>query len=129
MSGEILRIEVPLLAPSVNHCYRNVKWGGKVLTKEAKEFKQLIGFIVRTKRVVVRTDVRYRLTLELSSPQWFTKKGAIHMRAGDLDNFSKICCDALFDHLSPATDAQVFELRMVKITDKVEKTVFVLEEI
>ena len=43
-----LTVIVPMLPPSVNHCYRNNGRGGRILTDEAKTFRELVYYEARS---------------------------------------------------------------------------------
>jgi len=124
--GEKFEVEVGMLAPGINHCYGRSRWGGDYLKPKGKAFKALVKATVGLRRFI--TDKPLALTIELVSPNWRTKKGAIHLRAGDADGFCKISIDSLAEALG-FNDACVFDLRVCKVEGEKERTVFTLREI
>ncbi len=97
------------------------------MSKEGVAFKSLVLATVGIKKLGWSGPLK--LTIELHSPRWMTKKGLIHKRAGDCDNYAKVCCDALFACLPEMDDAQVFELVIVKRTSDSERTEFRVERL
>lgn len=124
--AEKFEIEVGMLAPGINHCYGRNRFGGAYLKPKGKAFKALVKATVGLRRF--DSSKPLALTIELMSPNWRTKKGAIHLRAGDADGFCKISIDSLAEALG-FNDACVFDLRVKKVEGDKETTRFVLEEI
>lgn len=120
----IHELEVPMLPPSVNGYWKVARWGGRYITPDGIRFKNMLGAINRSQRVI--TEKPLRLVIELHSNEWLTKKGTI--RKIDLDNFSKCCCDALFSAIG-LDDSLVWELFMFKIDAQEKKTKFTLLEL
>lgn len=114
-----------MLAPTINHCYGRGRFGD-YLKPKGKAFKALVRATVGARRLT--TDKPLRLSIELHSPSWRTKKGAIHLRAGDVDGFCKISIDSLAEALG-FNDALIFDLRVQKFAGPSERTKFVLQEI
>jgi Holliday junction resolvase RusA-like endonuclease len=123
--AEKFEIEVGMLAPTINHCYGRGRWGD-YLKSEGKAFKALVKATVGLRQL--STDKPLALTIELHSPNWRTKKGAIHLRAGDADGFCKISIDSLAEALG-FNDALIFDLRVRKVEGPNERTVFKLCEL
>jgi len=119
-------IEVGMLAPGINHCYGRTRFGGAYLKPKGKAFKALVKTTVGLRRF--NTDKPLSLTIKLMSPNWRTKKGAIHLRAGDVDGFCKISIDSLAEALG-FNDALIFELNVLKVVGETEQTHFSLSEI
>jgi len=123
---EKLEIEVGMLAPGINHCYGRTRFGGAYLKPKGKAFKALVKATVGLRRF--DSSMPLALTIELMSPNWRTKKGAIHLRAGDADGFCKISIDSLAEALG-FNDACVFDLRVRKVFAQKEATRFELQEL
>ena len=127
--GGIMDFSVPSLPPGINHYYKTTRFGGRYVCKEGVAFKKLVMQHVHFKRVGAgKRDVKYQLVLKFSSPNWMTKKGSIHKRAGDIDGFAKCSIDALCEAIY-IDDSAIFELHMYKVSSKEESTHFVLSEV
>jgi Holliday junction resolvase RusA-like endonuclease len=123
-STPIHELEIPMLAPSVNSYWKVAKWGGRYITADGVRFKNLCMAINRGKRV--HSDKCLALEIMLYSERWFTKKGLIHKKAGDVDNFCKSTIDSYFAAIG-LDDSQVFELSVTKQLGP-EKTIIRLYE-
>jgi len=123
-SKPIHELDVPMLAPSVNGYWKVAKWGGRYITADGVRFKNLCMGINRGQKVI--SDKMLAVEIMLYSEGWFTKKGAIHKRAGDVDNFCKSTLDAYFTAIG-LDDSQVFELHVSKHVG-LERTVIRLYE-
>lgn len=73
------------LCPSVNHAYINLRSGKRILTKQAKEFKQEVARIIESQGNP-KFSSPVKLTIE-----YYAKNN----RVRDLDNFAKIIQDSL----------------------------------
>lgn len=120
----IHELDIPMLAPSVNQFWKVAKWGGRYITPEGVRFKNLCMAINRGRKV----ESKQLLAVEimLYSEGWFTKKGVVHKRAGDVDNFCKSTLDSYFAAIG-LDDSQVFELHVSKHVG-IERTVIRLYE-
>ena len=94
------------LPPSANRYWRHSSKGKPYLSAEAKTYRETVGWTARglhlepvTCAVKVFVDV-YRKS-----------------KRGDLDNYSKILCDALQGHIYK-NDNQIVELHMRRFDDK-----------
>lgn len=123
-STPIHELEIPMLAPSVNGYWKMKKFGGRYITADGVRFKNLCMTINRGKRV--HSDKCLALEIMLYSERWFTKKGLIHKKAGDVDNYCKSTIDSYFAAIG-LDDSQVFELSVTKQLGP-EKTVIRLYE-
>ena len=120
----IHELEIPMLAPSVNGYWKTAKWGGRYITPEGVRFKNLCMQINRGVRV--HSNKCLAVEILLFSQRWFTKKGLIHKKAGDVDNFCKSTLDSYFAAIG-LDDSQVFELSVTKQVGP-EKTLIRLYE-
>lgn len=81
------------IAPSVNHCYVNTKWGNKkILNKKAKEwFKEakniILGEVLRQKWIYTQ---QVKIVCEITT-YWASK------RTRDTHNLYKVLCDVFED--------------------------------
>lgn len=107
----IHEIEIPMLAPSVNGYWKVARWGGRYITPDGVRFKNLCLGINKNQKV--HSSKMLAVEILLYSDKWLTKKGAIHKRAGDVDNFCKSTLDAYFAAIG-LDDSQVFELHVSK---------------
>jgi len=120
----IHELEIPMLAPSVNSYWKVAKWGGRYITADGVRFKNLCMGINKGQRVY--SSKLLAVEIMLYSNGWFTKKGVIHKRAGDVDNFCKSILDSYFTAIG-LDDSQVFELHVSKQVGP-ERTVIRLYE-
>jgi Holliday junction resolvase RusA-like endonuclease len=115
---KIIRLEIPMLAPSVNQYWVQSRHGGRFITPKGVEFKKLCREAFIKDAITVPSEwanLSLNVRMELRSPNWFKKKGGINLRRGDLDNFGKSTIDSLFHCLEPLDDAQIFSLNMSKV--------------
>lgn len=106
----IITINVPLLPPSTNHAFASAN-GHRFLSKEAKEFKELVKWKVTAARSKgIPGPVMVSLTFY--SLKWFTKAGA--PRKIDVANLEKLFVDAVFEQLG-LEDSHIFDLRLRKL--------------
>lgn len=124
MQGKF-EVEVGMLAPSVNGYWKVAKWGGRYITPKGQAFKAHVALAVGSRKLAWQKPLR--LSIELYSRAWWTKKGTISKTAGDVDNFCKSSLDSLFACIG-LDDSQVFELHVKKLVGD-ERTVFKLEEL
>lgn len=96
-----------MLPPSINGYWKVAKWGGRYITPEGVKFKKLCEVLNRGKKIYSSSPLR--LEVDVYSEGWYTKKGVIHKRAGDCDNFLKVVGDGLFSAIG-LDDSQVFEI-------------------
>ena len=120
----IHELEIPMLAPSVNNYWKTAKWGGRYITSKGVRFKNLCLGINQGKRII--TDRCLALEILLYSEKWFTKKGLIHKKTGDIDNYCKSTIDSYFAAIG-LDDSQIFELHVGKHFGP-EKTIIRLYE-
>lgn len=84
--------------PSANRYWRNVK-GRMVKSKAARDYRDRVRAIAVAAGAIEPTADEVAVTLHLYRPQ----------ASGDLDNFQKVCLDALQGHLY-RNDSQVVEI-------------------
>jgi Holliday junction resolvase RusA-like endonuclease len=112
-----LRIEIPLVPPSVNHYKRPAIIHGVrtyILTKEAKAYKAAVAIIARGDTLAPATDrernhTRYRLTATV-----YLGKG----QRADGDNLWKVLGDGLVEAGVIHSDAAVVDWRMTVARDR-----------
>ena len=105
----MIEIEIPGLPPSTNHAFRNIAHG-RVLTHEAKVWKQGVALAVLSKRLRPLEGM-VQVSLVFYSQKWFTKAGK--PRKIDLDNLAKLFLDAVFGQLG-MDDSLIFSLNLHK---------------
>lgn len=111
-----LQFSVPLLAPSVNHYVKHTRSGSHYRSGEADAFMQAVSLYSRGK--ILRFpwySVVVNLTL---GPK----------QKGDLDNFGKVCLDALVKAGVIHSDAKVTCLVLRKMRGKAPQTEFSIME-
>lgn len=97
--SSILQIVIPCKPLTTNHIYGRSKFG-MYLKKPAKEFKQMIKNTLKGKTLNFDPSKNYvSLETYFYLKNFYTKKGSINLKAGDVDNFKKILIDAIFEHL------------------------------
>lgn len=101
-----LSFSVPMVAPSVNHYVRHNRNGRHYVTAEAKTFKQMVAIEARG-RIVVAKLFQVDVKVFLGNDQ-----------RGDVDNFGKVCLDALVDAGVIFSDAKVMALSLSKDRDR-----------
>jgi crossover junction endodeoxyribonuclease RusA len=107
-----VEFSVPLLAPSVNHYVKHTRSGSHYVSREAKAFKDAVRLFSRG--MFCRFPWYYvDITLGLGPNQ-----------RGDIDNFGKLCLDALVDAGVIDSDAKVTDLVLHKRRGKEENTHF-----
>lgn len=99
-----LVISAPL-PPSSNHIYANNARGGRVLTKEAREYKHEVEQVMMTQRAKKRCpEPPFVLSLHLRLPD---------ARRADASNRCKVLEDAIFEQLG-YDDSLVYDVHLFK---------------
>lgn len=100
----ILKVAVDRLPPSTNHAYRDRYGGGRVLTREGKEWKALVGWHTKATppeaREILQGYVRQGRMLHVRVDYYLellTKGGTV--RRWDVNNYDKLLIDAIFDEI------------------------------
>ncbi|TVQ34033.1 MAG: RusA family crossover junction endodeoxyribonuclease [Phycisphaeraceae bacterium] len=101
MTSASLKITLPY-PPSVNNMYRRTHWGGTALTDRAQRYKHSAAVIVMAEWGSRRTITGpVRVVITLHPPD---------RRRRDVDNTSKMICDALERGGVVANDSQIAPL-------------------
>ncbi len=107
----MIRLVIPGTPPSVNHYKVKTRKGVTFVTKDAINFKLIVGFESRGRSLCdgkKTSKNRYAVTLEIY-------RGA--KQKGDVDNYAKLPLDALRDALVIHSDDAVDELHIFKFRD------------
>lgn len=107
-----MKIEIDRLPPSVNHMYGRSKVGSTYLTKDAKKFKEELGWIAKTKKKDYGTnDIKVDIVFKIKD----------HRRR-DIDNLLKATFDSLkgiiFDD-----DCQIIRATATKMIGHYNRTI------
>lgn len=104
MTTPEVRLELPW-PPSVNKIWKTTSRGGWYSTKEAVNYKTVVGYMVASKKVQnsFPKDVTLDFTMHAHPPD---------NRKRDLDNLAKIVCDALQDARVYINDSQIKIIHM-----------------
>lgn len=114
----IAAITVPLTPPSVNHYVKHTRSGRHYVTKEAEDFKGMLKTFSRHQRVRGKA-YKCEVWIYLGAGQ-----------RGDIDNFAKLCLDALVHAEVIDTDAKIVNLHLYKRRDiKKPRTEIVVETV
>lgn len=115
-----------MLPPTINHCYKVNRWGGRRLSKDGVDFKRIVAFKIKADGVKFAGSDKLSLEMELHSPKWLTKKGLI--ARADVSNLIKISEDALMEALG-LDDKNVFELRVLKVPSPKSMIIYRLKNV
>jgi crossover junction endodeoxyribonuclease RusA len=95
--------------PSVNKIWKTTTKGGWYLTKEAVNYKHVVGYIVACARLQGAFPKEIQLDFNLLAYPPDNRKR-------DLDNLAKIVCDALQDAKLYTNDSQIKLIHMEMLT-------------
>lgn len=123
----MLTILIPLPALSLNHSHISLRRGGRIKTKETREYEQnftnhLLEYSDEMEEFLNRFNpdqhsfsVQYKFFYPLEC--FFTKKNRLNLsKLPDVDNLVKICQDLIFRKL--INDAHVVKLTAYKLPTK-----------
>ena len=113
-----MKIEINKLPPSVNHMYGRSRYGHIYLTPKGKEFKEELGWILKTKRAVFGSAlVKVDLVFKISDK-----------RKRDVDNMLKATFDALKDVIID-DDSQIMRVTATKMLGHYNKTIIYINNL
>lgn len=118
-----LSFAVPSLPPTVNHMYVQGARGGRRLSQETLDFRQLTAIAIGAQRFTWRPTGAVTALVFYLSPHWVTKRH--ELRDMDADNRLK----PLFDAVQEATgvpDYTNWEIHCYKVASSVTRTVVYL---
>lgn len=101
---EIIKLTLPL-PPSANRYWRNFR-GRAVVSKEAKEYKEIVGWLCQSVEHP-RLDGPVSIQMDVYRAR----------KSGDLDNFTKCLLDSLNGYVYQ-DDSQVVEIHARRFDDK-----------
>jgi crossover junction endodeoxyribonuclease RusA len=102
---DTLSIIVPLVPPSVNHCWKHTRDGRHYVTAEGRAYKKAVVLFARGRQVRAK---RYELEAVIYLG---------HGQRGDGDNFWKVIADGLVDAAVIHSDAAVTDWILRKRRD------------
>lgn len=101
----MIKLSIPLVAPSVNHYVKHTRSGRHYVTAEALAFKDAVALFSKGKSI--RGESYYvEIMIYLAKKQ-----------KGDIDNFAKCCLDGLVDAGVIDSDSKVTYLGLFKRRD------------
>lgn len=113
---DTMSFSVPLLPPTVNHQYAH-QGGRRILTDEARAFREIVAIAVAGRPWVPRCPVMAMVFLE--SPHWITKRHTL--RDMDCDNRLKPLFDAI-QNGTRAPDCTNWEIHSWKVASAFTRT-------
>jgi Holliday junction resolvase RusA-like endonuclease len=105
-----ITITIPFKAVSVNSLYINVRGRGRILSAEAKRWKQAVTSIAAQSKGRLPRYALYSIEITVFD-KWLTKKGVPCKR--DIDNVIKALVDSVASGLG-FDDSCVFDIRAIK---------------
>lgn len=113
-------LRIPCLPPSSNNAFVTVG-NRRVLSKEARAFKDLVQWTVKTgPRPLPKFSGPVSVTLTFHSNRWLTKAGK--PRRIDLGNMEKLLVDATFEMLH-MDDSNIWKLTLRKLDGPEESVI------
>lgn len=117
-----IKIEIPMLPPTVNHSHVYTR-RGVFKSSEYVKWERAVKLFIGSHGPLAEEPLSVRIEFYTS---WFTKKGK--MRRRDVDNLAKATLDAVFKCLG-INDCSVFSLHLVKRESIQDKTVVIIQSL
>lgn len=96
----VLSFSIPYKPLTTNHIYGQRKFGGRFLKPEVVKFKKEVEIILKDKSLNYDEKTEYiEIEYYFYLSNFYTKKGLINKKSGDIDNFKKALQDSIFKSL------------------------------